>query len=206
MIKAQSRKRPFSRCSHKSKPRVSTWQRRPQVTSSTQRTATAARLDSIERSALKALLTLQDQGRLVPYRDDNTASLTDADHRAAIIVGEAPRHLVLLEEFHGRHSKPGFSLVGPVPTAPRRSDVALSAALVRGDAQRRRPAPTATPGAAGVRAGQNERAPCRTTLLFPRRQGSRRSRALRRRVQYGLHGAAESLYVEGLIEHVHAGP
>jgi hypothetical protein len=44
-----------------------------------------------------ALLKLQDQGRLVLYRDDNTAALTDDDHRAALSVGGAPRHLVYLE-------------------------------------------------------------------------------------------------------------
>jgi hypothetical protein len=56
------------------------------------------RLDSVSREALDAaLLGLQNQGRLVLYRDDNAAALTDDDHRAALIVGDAPRHLVYLE-------------------------------------------------------------------------------------------------------------
>jgi hypothetical protein len=55
-------------------------------------------LGSIERDALDdALLKLQDEGRLVLYRDDNTSALTDDDHRAALTVGGAPRHLVYLE-------------------------------------------------------------------------------------------------------------
>ena len=55
-------------------------------------------LDGVERGVLdSALIKLQDQGRLVLYRDDNTAALTDDDHRAALSVGGAPRHLVYLE-------------------------------------------------------------------------------------------------------------
>ena len=56
------------------------------------------RLSSVERNALDAaLLELQVQGRLVLYRDDNSAALTNDDHGAALIVGDAPRHLVYLE-------------------------------------------------------------------------------------------------------------
>jgi hypothetical protein len=55
-------------------------------------------LSSIERTKLDhALLALSDEGRLVLYRDDNTAALTADDHRAALMVGGAPRHLVYLE-------------------------------------------------------------------------------------------------------------
>lgn len=45
----------------------------------------------------QALLALQDAGRAVLYRDDNSAALTEADHAAALIVGEAPRHIIYLE-------------------------------------------------------------------------------------------------------------
>lgn len=45
----------------------------------------------------KALLALQDAGRAVLYRDDNSAGLTSADHDAALIVGGAPRHIIYLE-------------------------------------------------------------------------------------------------------------
>lgn len=45
----------------------------------------------------KALLALQDSGRAVLYRDDNSAGLTRADHDAALIVGGAPRHIIYLE-------------------------------------------------------------------------------------------------------------
>jgi hypothetical protein len=43
------------------------------------------------------LLALQDAGRAVLYRDDNTSGLTAVDHEAALYVGDAPRHLVYLE-------------------------------------------------------------------------------------------------------------
>ena len=53
---------------------------------------------NVERDVLNAaLLDLQDQGRLVLYRDDNSSALTKEDHDAALIVGGAPRHLVYLE-------------------------------------------------------------------------------------------------------------
>lgn len=55
-------------------------------------------LGAVSRDSLDhALLRLQDERRLVLYRDDNTAALTDDDHRAALSVGGAPRHLVYLE-------------------------------------------------------------------------------------------------------------
>jgi hypothetical protein len=55
-------------------------------------------LSQVPRHALDAtLLALQDAGRAVLYRDDNTSGLTEADHEAALYVGDAPRHLVYLE-------------------------------------------------------------------------------------------------------------
>lgn len=61
-------------------------------------TALRKKLRAVSREKLDAaLLELQDQGRLVLYRDDNTSALTEADHDAALIVGNAPRHLVYLE-------------------------------------------------------------------------------------------------------------
>ena len=55
-------------------------------------------LSAVDRNTLDhALLTLQDKGRLHLYREDNSAALTEDDHSAAILVGDAPRHLVLLE-------------------------------------------------------------------------------------------------------------
>lgn len=60
--------------------------------------ALRASLEDVSRVSLdRALLEMQDQGRAVLYRDDNTAALTAADHEAALIVGNAPRHLVYLE-------------------------------------------------------------------------------------------------------------
>jgi hypothetical protein len=57
------------------------------------------RLPKITRAALdEALLALSDEERIVLYREDNTPALTDEDHRAALIVGDSPRHLVLLED------------------------------------------------------------------------------------------------------------
>lgn len=56
------------------------------------------KLNDVSRSALdQTLLDLQDAGRAVLYRDDNTAALTAEDHDAALVVGNAPRHLVYLE-------------------------------------------------------------------------------------------------------------
>jgi hypothetical protein len=55
-------------------------------------------LTDVPRRALdQALLDLQDAGRAVLYRDDNSAALSDADHAAALIVGDAPRHIIYLE-------------------------------------------------------------------------------------------------------------
>lgn len=55
-------------------------------------------LDDVPRDALdRALLQLQDEDRAVLYRDDNTAALSDADHAAALLVADAPRHLIYLE-------------------------------------------------------------------------------------------------------------
>jgi hypothetical protein len=45
----------------------------------------------------QSLLALQDARRLVLYREDNTAALTDEDHRAALTINREPRHLVVLE-------------------------------------------------------------------------------------------------------------
>jgi hypothetical protein len=55
-------------------------------------------LGAIPRSSLdEALLLLQRQGKLVLYREDNSAALTPEDHAAALIVGDSPRHIVYLE-------------------------------------------------------------------------------------------------------------
>lgn len=55
-------------------------------------------LPQVPRQVLDAtLLALQDAGRAVLYRDDNTSGLTAVDHEAALYVGDAPRHLVYLE-------------------------------------------------------------------------------------------------------------
>ncbi|MEI9942427.1 MAG: hypothetical protein WDO69_34865 [Pseudomonadota bacterium] len=44
-----------------------------------------------------ALLGLQREKKLVLYREDNSAALRPEDHEAALLVGNEPRHLVLLE-------------------------------------------------------------------------------------------------------------
>jgi hypothetical protein len=44
-----------------------------------------------------ALLSLRKAGLILLYPDDDRASLTDADHDAAVVEGETPRHLVYLE-------------------------------------------------------------------------------------------------------------
>ncbi len=55
-------------------------------------------LDDVERSSLdRSLLEMQDAQRILLYRDDNTAGLTDEDRLAALIINNEPRHLVLLE-------------------------------------------------------------------------------------------------------------
>lgn len=51
-------------------------------------------LDASEVDA--ALIELMDAGLVVAYRNDRTASLTAADHDAALIVGGCPRHIVYL--------------------------------------------------------------------------------------------------------------
>lgn len=56
------------------------------------------RLGELPRSRLDALLLeMQAAGRVVLYRLDNPVELTSADHHAALLIGENPRHLVYLE-------------------------------------------------------------------------------------------------------------
>jgi len=55
-------------------------------------------LGDVDRAELEqALLVLQDAERLVLYREDNSAALTDEDRRAALIINDEPRHLIMLE-------------------------------------------------------------------------------------------------------------
>lgn len=55
-------------------------------------------LPDVPRSALdSALLELQREKKLVLYREDNSAALRDEDREAALLVGNEPRHLVLLD-------------------------------------------------------------------------------------------------------------
>lgn len=57
-----------------------------------------ARLSDVARGDLDgALLVLQRERKLVLYREDNSAALRPEDHQAALLVGNEPRHLVLLE-------------------------------------------------------------------------------------------------------------
>lgn len=52
----------------------------------------------VPRQALdQTLIALQDAGRAVLYRDDNSAGLKEADHEAALLVGGSPRHIIYLE-------------------------------------------------------------------------------------------------------------
>lgn len=52
----------------------------------------------IARDALdRALLAMQTAGRLVLYKMDNPAEISAEDERAALFVGDQPRHLVYLE-------------------------------------------------------------------------------------------------------------
>lgn len=52
-------------------------------------------LDGIGRTAQdNALISLQRDGEVVLYRNDNTRSLTARDHAAALDVAGFPRHLV----------------------------------------------------------------------------------------------------------------
>lgn len=61
-------------------------------------TALRLRLPQVPRALLdEQLIGLQRDQKLVLYREDNGAALTEADHQAALIVGESPRHLVILE-------------------------------------------------------------------------------------------------------------
>jgi hypothetical protein len=61
-------------------------------------TALRRALSGVDRAALdEALLSMQDGGQIVLYRDDNSAGLTQDDHEAALHVGGAPRHIVYLE-------------------------------------------------------------------------------------------------------------
>ena len=56
------------------------------------------RLGEVPRDRLdSSLLEMQDAGRVVLYRLDNPLELTAADHQAALVIGENPRHLVYLE-------------------------------------------------------------------------------------------------------------
>lgn len=43
-----------------------------------------------------ALMSLQDMGKVVLYRNDNTRAITPYQHRTALMVGDCPRHLVYL--------------------------------------------------------------------------------------------------------------
>ncbi len=55
-------------------------------------------LPDVPRPALdRALLELQRKKKLVLYREDNSAALRTEDRDAALLVGNEPRHLVLLE-------------------------------------------------------------------------------------------------------------
>ena len=57
-----------------------------------------ARLSDVARDDMdRALLALQREKKLVLYREDNSAALRSEDHQAALLVGNQPRHLVLLE-------------------------------------------------------------------------------------------------------------
>jgi len=43
-----------------------------------------------------ALMSLQDAGQVVLYRNDNTRAITPIQHRTAIVINGYPRHLVYL--------------------------------------------------------------------------------------------------------------
>ncbi len=55
------------------------------------------KLTASRESLDRALLALQEQGRLVLYRMDNPAEITAEDERAALSIAGQPRHLVYLE-------------------------------------------------------------------------------------------------------------
>lgn len=44
-----------------------------------------------------ALIAAQRAGRIVLYRNDDTPSITAADHEAALLVGGQPRHLLYVK-------------------------------------------------------------------------------------------------------------
>jgi hypothetical protein len=45
----------------------------------------------------QSLLALQEARRLVLYREDNSAALSEDDRLAALLINNEPRHLVMLE-------------------------------------------------------------------------------------------------------------
>lgn len=58
-----------------------------------------AELSSLERTDVdNALRALRDEGALVLFQDDDRASLTAADHQAALIEANTPHHLIYLEK------------------------------------------------------------------------------------------------------------
>ena len=58
-----------------------------------------SRLPDIPRAALDAeLRRMHLEGQIALYRNDNSAAITPADESAALIVGDAPRHLLYLKD------------------------------------------------------------------------------------------------------------
>lgn len=56
-------------------------------------------LPQVPRTNLDEILkSMQRDGKLVLYREDNSAALTPADSEAALLVGDSPRHLIYLED------------------------------------------------------------------------------------------------------------
>lgn len=54
-------------------------------------------LDGISRKAQDTtLIELQNEGKIILYKDDNTFKLTPADKAAAVMVAGNPRHLAIL--------------------------------------------------------------------------------------------------------------
>lgn len=61
-------------------------------------TALRSQLVSLNRGVVdQALRALRDARLIILYQDDDRASLTQADHDAALIEADTPRHLVYLE-------------------------------------------------------------------------------------------------------------
>lgn len=61
-------------------------------------TALRAKLGHVTKSEVDAqLIKLHDAGRIALYRDDNTAAVSAADARDALMVGDSPRHLLYLK-------------------------------------------------------------------------------------------------------------